>query len=101
MSEDGMTKVEFLANRKAAGQVIDVETCEVAIWSAQTLDPYGVEPDLLPEERQIGSCCFVRSAESDGWVCQYDLPQDKVRALYARIERGDVEPMDDLPFDDL
>jgi hypothetical protein len=98
MNEDRMTKEEFLANRKAAGQVIDPETCEVAIWSAQTLDPYGVEPDLLPEERQIGSYYFVRSAESDGWVCQYDLPEDKVRALYDRIERGDVDPMGDIPF---
>ena len=39
-----MTKEEFLASRKAAGRVIDVETCE--IWSApcQILDPYGVYP---------------------------------------------------------
>ena len=67
MNEDRMTKEEFLANRKAAGRVIDVETCEM---------------------RQIGRLTFVQSAESDGPVCQYDLPEDKRRALCARIERG-------------
>ena len=91
MSENRMTKEEFLASRVAAGWAIDIETCEVLIRSAYTLDPYGVEPDLPPELRQIGSYYFVRSAESDGWVCEYDLPEDKDRALHARIERGDVE----------
>jgi hypothetical protein len=97
MSDDRMTKAEFLASRIAAGQVIDIETCEVRIWSAYTIDTYGIEPDLPAEARQIGSYYFVRSAESDGWVCQYDLPQAKVRALYARIERADVDPMGDMP----
>jgi len=31
----------------------------------------------------------------------YDLPKDKARALHDRIERGDVESMDDWPFDEL
>lgn len=72
MSEDRMTKEEFLANRKAAGRVIDVETCDIAEWWVPTMDPYGVEPDLPDEMRQIGRLTFVQSAESDGPVCQYD-----------------------------
>jgi hypothetical protein len=32
-----------------------------------------------------------------GWVLVGDLPEDKARSL----ERGDVEPRDDCPFDDL
>jgi hypothetical protein len=30
MNEDRMTKEKFLANRKAAGRVIDPETCDIA-----------------------------------------------------------------------
>ena len=98
MSEDRMTKEEFLASREAAGRLIDVETCEIQWWYAQTLDPYGVERDLPAELRLVGRSYFVRSAESDGWVSLYDLPKDKARALHARIERGDVGSMNDLPF---
>ena len=64
-----MTKEEFLANRKAAGQVIDVETCKIAWWYAQIVDPYGIESDLPDEAYCIGSTCFVISPDSDGWVC--------------------------------
>ena len=88
----------FLASRKVAGQVIDPETCE--IWDAhcQILDPYGV--DTPPDEYDcIGQVIFVRSAESDGPVCAYDLPEDIARALHARIERGEpTDEWDDFPF---
>jgi hypothetical protein len=97
MTEDRITTEAFLASRKAAGQVIDIEICEIGLWSAYTLDPYGVE-HLPDEARTIGPYYFVRSAERDGWVCQYDLPEDKVRALYDRIERGGVDPMGNIPF---
>ena len=60
MNEDRKMKEEFLANRKAAGRVIDVETCEIAQWWVQILDPYGVEPDL-PDEMQ----CVGRTPSSD------------------------------------
>ena len=45
MIENKITKEEFLANRKAAAQVIDVETCKIDWWWANILDPYGVYPD--------------------------------------------------------
>ena len=95
MSEDRMTKEEFLANRKAAGREIDVETCDIAKWYADLADPYGLN---RPAPECIGRITFVASAESDGWVDVADLPEDKALALNARIERGDGEPKDDWPF---
>jgi hypothetical protein len=95
MSEDRMTKDEFLANRKAAGRVIDVETCDIAEWYADLADPYGVD---RPPPECIGRIRFVASAESDGWVFVEDLPEHKRRALHDRIKRGDGEPNDDWPF---
>jgi hypothetical protein len=96
MLEDRMTKEEF-RNRKAAGRLIDVEACEIWKASCQVLDPYGLDP-ALNEYDCIGRLVFVQSADSDGPVWASDLPEDKRRALHARIERGDVEPTDDLPF---
>jgi hypothetical protein len=62
-----MTKEEFLANRKAAGHVINVETCDIWDEYRQILDPYEVDPPP-PEGYCIGRVIFVRSAESDGPV---------------------------------
>jgi hypothetical protein len=42
-SDDGRT---WLAIRKQAGFQIDPDTAEVEWTYTQTLDPYGVEPDL-------------------------------------------------------
>jgi hypothetical protein len=100
MKKDGITKEEFLAGRKVAGQAINVETCEIAKIAVDVVDPYGVGDDGI---ECIGRLVFVESAESDGWVYVGDLPEDKARALHDRIERGYVRPIhDDWPlFDDL
>jgi hypothetical protein len=37
--------------------------------------------------QQVGQNRFVRSPDSQGWVCKDDLPIDKVHALYARLQR--------------
>lgn len=95
MSEAKMTKEEFLANRKAAGHMIDVKTCAIAEWYADLADPYGVH---RPPADCIGRLTFVASAESNGWVGLGDLPEDKRRALYARIERENWATDDDIPF---
>jgi hypothetical protein len=95
MSEDRMTKEEILASCNAAGQVIDIDTCEICWGTCNVADPYGVEPDGYV---LVGMVPFVRSAKSDGWVCLYWLPEDKALALHARIDRGDGEPKDDWPF---
>ena len=89
MIENKITKEEFLANRKAAAQVIDVETCKIDWWWANILDPYGVYPDC---DRHVDRVTFVRSPETEGWVSEDDLPEDKARALYARIERAKRTP---------
>jgi hypothetical protein len=80
---------EYLESRIAAGRVIDVETCEIEWWWARIVDPYGVDPDSDP---CVGRVTFVISAESDGPVCYYDLPEDKRRALDARIDRESRAP---------
>jgi len=89
MHEDRMTKEEFLANRKAAGLAIDVETCDIAEWYARIVDPYGVDPDSDP---CVGKTLFVASLLSDGWVYAGDLPEDQRRALRARIDRAARTP---------
>jgi hypothetical protein len=79
-----------VASRKEAGRKIDIETCELGRWFAQDADPYGLRQakGQFPEAMdQIGRHHFVRSTESAGWVCEDDLPIEKVRAMYDRIER--------------
>jgi len=87
MMDNQMTFEEWLAGRKEAGGKIDIQICEIARWCVQTLDPYGVEPDLPEELQQFGLDLFVRSPDSGGWVSVHDLSQAKVDALYERIER--------------
>ena len=82
---------QWLASRKEAGQVIDIENCELGWWYAETLDPYGIYK-ALGEFNEEYSCVgrerFVRSPESNGWVSQGDLPADKAKAMFARLKRA-------------
>lgn len=52
---DDMTVEQWLAIRKEAARQIDPETAEVDWWYVQTMDPYGVDPDLPEEYQQIGA----------------------------------------------
>ena len=61
---DGMTVDEWLAIRKEAGRKIDPETAEVEWTYAQTLDPYGIYPELPEEWQQVGREYFARSPGS-------------------------------------
>jgi hypothetical protein len=88
----------WVASRPAAGAVIDIETCELAWWYAQVLDPYRYlkaagtfpeEADCVDRER------FVCSDDSDGWIWEGDLPEEKRRALAARVSTGSPD------FDDV
>jgi hypothetical protein len=86
---------DFLASRKAAGLLIDVETCRIWWEHRDMADPYGVDPDSYgvdPDHGCIGRVTFVGSLESDGPVCDSDLPEDKLRALDARIKRAKHTP---------
>jgi hypothetical protein len=71
----------FYALLKIAGQQIDPATCEVDWIYAQTLDPYGVHPDLPPEAQQVGREHFARNPGSDIWVSFDDLPEVTRNAL--------------------
>ena len=88
----------YVANRKEAGRVIDIETCEMACWRTNYFDPHLTEPwddpppdvdlDLYEQCREdYSKCWFVRSEESGGWIVSGDLPEEKWQALQRRIER--------------
>jgi hypothetical protein len=75
--------VRYLAAlRKAVGRRIDPETAEVEWTYAQTLDPYGDDPDLPEEYRQVGREYFARCPGSDVWVWFGDLPDATRDALW-------------------
>jgi hypothetical protein len=79
---------EWLAIRKEAGLHIDPETADVDWTYAQTLDPYGVDPDLPEECQQVGRVYFARSPGSGVWVWFGDLPKATREALLQRHERS-------------
>jgi hypothetical protein len=52
------------------------------MWTyAQTLDPYGIDPDLPEELQQVGREYFARAPGSDVWVAFEDLPEATREAL--------------------
>ena len=85
--EDMMTDEErkiWLAIRKEAGLKIDPETAEVDWTYAATLDPYGIDPELPEENRDVGRQYFARAPGSDMWVSFYDLPKATRDALWKK-----------------
>jgi hypothetical protein len=75
---------KWLAIRKEAGLHIDPETADVMWDYGQTLDPYGVDPDLPPELCQVGREYFARAPGSDVWVLFDDLPSATRQALWGK-----------------
>jgi hypothetical protein len=75
---------QWFTKRKEAGLKIDPETAEVCWIYAQTLDPYGIYPDLPAECRQVGRAYFARSPGTDKWVHFPDLPDETRTALWQR-----------------
>jgi hypothetical protein len=75
MTDEKKLEVEhWLKIWKDAALQIDPKTAEVDWIYAQTLDPYGVDPDLPEEYRQVGRAYFARSPVNDVWVWFGDLP---------------------------
>ena len=109
---DAMTKTReahdaYVANRKEAGRLIDIETCEYTRCYCNHHDPYNTYPwdDDPPDDEMseqcrsdLSKCWFVWSDESDGWIEAYDLPEEKVQALQRRMEREDNTKTDEMPF---
>jgi hypothetical protein len=83
MSMTDQEREAWLAIRKDAGLKIDPETAEVEWWYAQTMDPYGIYPEL-PEELCVGREYFARSPGSDIWVDFGDLPKATADALWKK-----------------
>ena len=75
---------EFQSVRTEAGRKIDPATAEVEWTYAQTLDPYGIDPDLPEECHQVGREYFARSPGNDVWVWFGDLPEATRTALWKR-----------------
>ena len=89
-TREQMPKQEYLvwvASRKQAGEGINVETCEIGCWVADYVYPYGTRPENDEHDVYDEKFNFVRSADSNGWVCESDLPLSKVELLYERITR--------------
>jgi hypothetical protein len=78
---------QWVAGREEAGRHNDIETCELGRWYAYDCDPYGANPDLTEEMRQVGTNRFVCSPDSGGWIHEGDLPSAKIKEMYNRIER--------------
>jgi hypothetical protein len=77
------------AERKKAGELIDIETCDIIWEHGATIDPYGDRRGPLPPVfSQVGRIYFVRAQGSDSeWIATGDLPEDKVEAFWKRVER--------------
>jgi hypothetical protein len=75
----------WLAIRKEAGLKINPETAELLWTYTETLDPYGVYPDLPEEYRHhFGRAYFARAPGSDVWVLFDDLPEATQDALWKK-----------------
>jgi Mlc titration factor MtfA (ptsG expression regulator) len=75
---------KWLAIRKKAALKIDPKNAKVHWTYAQTLDPYGVVPELPAECYQVGREYFARSPGSDVWVWFGDLPHATQNALWKK-----------------
>jgi hypothetical protein len=84
----------YVANRREAGRVIDIETCNYGIFYTELFDPYLTYPwDDDPPDRikkysgSVQKCLFVCSEASGGWIELQDLPKEKQEAFLRRVER--------------
>ncbi len=87
---DELTIEQWLQVRKEEGRKIDLDIAEVTWSYEQTLDPYGVYPDLPEECQGIGREYFARSPGSDIWVTFDDLSDETRRRLWERLESGEI-----------
>jgi hypothetical protein len=78
---------EFYENRRAAGLLIDINTCESYSELADYFDPYGVG---LVSYDFTSTCTFVSNKGSDDWVEVEDLPSEKQQELSRRNEQEEI-----------
>jgi hypothetical protein len=87
---------EWLGLRLAEAKLIDPATAKLFWEYGYNLDPYGLDPDMPDDFKQVGRVYFACRPESDIWVCFYYLPHDVRDALWKR--RNFEEDDDELPF---
>ena len=98
MSDHGIETSELIAIREQEAAKIDPETAVVTWWWADELDPYG---DFLTcEEHYVNRVTFCRRAESDIWICMWDLPAETKKRLRERLARSPT-PEHELAVNDL
>ena len=95
---DELTVERWLKIREEEGAKIDPDTAEVDWGYAQTLDPYGVDPDLPAECQQVGREYFARSPRSDIWVHFGDLSDETRERLWEK--HGPKVSFPAVPCDD-
>ena len=97
-------KLKWLAIRKEEALKIDAATAEVFWEYAQTLDPYGIEPDLPERYQQVGREYFARRRGRDICVSFHDLPKATCEALWGpqfkRWEENACDGMENCWFFD-
>jgi hypothetical protein len=90
-----ITQAEFkawVASRKDAGTSIDVETAVLKGWWLPTGAPYAEWAPTWVSDGELEGIeryFFVRGPNSEGWVWQGDLAEDKQAAMQARIDEHD------------
>lgn len=77
------------SERTQVADRIDPDTAEVFFIYAQTLDPYGDDPDLPEELQQVGRQFFAVDPSEGLAVSFYDLSAETRDAL--EVKRGDAD----------
>ena len=77
--------------REQVGRRIDPATAHVFFVYAYTLDPYGDDPDLPEEYRQVGREYFAVDPTEGIAVSYHDLPSDTREALMDAQRLADRE----------
>lgn len=83
----------WVANRKSAGATINIETAVLTAEWVPDADPYAVWAPMRwrQDDKDMKLHYFARGPDSQGWVWQGDLPDDKRAAMQARIDDFDRE----------
>lgn len=82
---EGLTVADalaFLADRRAAAQLINPENCEIIKYYAEAVDIYELF-DVPDEWSCVGSELFVRNLPDGQWVWFGDLPEETCKTLLA------------------
>jgi hypothetical protein len=77
--------------REQVGRRIDPSTARVFFLYAQTMDPYGDNPDLPEELQQVGREYFAVDPTEGIAVALHDLPEETRQALADKRRLADRE----------